>query len=323
MSRSPEERLEEFGVEVSVSTSNAGEVPRDRLRVFDAFDFRHMAIQPRELLLDPILRSSGLAMLSAFRGIGKTHVAMGIAHAVASGGKFLRWQAERPRPVLYVDGEMPGADLQHRVRMYPATAPGMFRLLPMDMQGIGVHLNLADGASQQRVESNLGNAELLILDNRSTLVSGGRENEAESWDKMQGWLLRLRRMGVSVLLIEHEGRSGNPRGTSKREDVLDLLIQLKRPADYHASQGARFEVHFSKARGVFGNDANPFEARLDTRDGLAQWSMSDLADDPLADTISALTSAGKSVRDIADETGLSKSKVQRMQARLRQNGTIR
>ena len=84
---------------------------------------------------------------------------------------------------------------------------------------------------------------------------------------MQSWLLRLRRQGVSVLLIEHEGRSGNPRGTSKREDVLDTLINLKHPDDYQVEDGARFEVHLGKARGVFGEAAKPFEAKLEVRDG--------------------------------------------------------
>ncbi len=36
------------------------------------------------------------------------------------------------------------------------------------------------------------------------------------------------------------------RGTSRREDVLDTVIQLKRPKDYEPEDGGRFEVHFTK-----------------------------------------------------------------------------
>lgn len=46
-------------------------------------------------------------MIYAPRGVGKTHVALGIAYAVTSGGQFLGWQASKPRGVLYLDGEMP------------------------------------------------------------------------------------------------------------------------------------------------------------------------------------------------------------------------
>ena len=95
-------------------------------------------------------------------------------------------------------------------------------------------------------------AEVVFLDNRSTLVHGGRENDAESWDEMQQWLLKLRRINKTVVLVDHAGRGGfNARGTSKREDVLDTIIHLKRPSDYEPDQGTRFELHLEKARGVW------------------------------------------------------------------------
>jgi hypothetical protein len=45
-------------------------------------------------------------MLYASRGARKTHVALGIAYAVATGSAFLKWWAPRARRVLPVDGEM-------------------------------------------------------------------------------------------------------------------------------------------------------------------------------------------------------------------------
>jgi hypothetical protein len=100
---------------------------------------------------------------------------------------------------------------------------------------------------QRLVEDGIGDAEVLFLDNRSTLVYGGRENDAESWDNMQQWFIRLRRAGKTVVLFDHASRSGSSRGTSKREDVLDTVIHLKRPDDYEEEEGARFEVHLQKA----------------------------------------------------------------------------
>ncbi|MER8898360.1 helix-turn-helix domain-containing protein [Mesorhizobium sp. M0676] len=117
-------------------------------------------------------------------------------------------------------------------------------------------------------------------------------------------------------MIEHEGRGGNPRGTSKREDVLDTLITLKHPDDYSIEDGARFEVHLGKALGVFGEAAKPFEAKLEVRDGEAQWMVKDLHDVE-ADLVMTMTRDGASVRDIAAALGLSKSKVNRIQTRLK------
>ena len=77
--------------------------------------FLQLALPPRELLLSPWLPQKGLAMIAAPRGIGKTHLALAIAHAVASGGGFLGWKAQQPRKTLYVDGEMPAVTMQDRL----------------------------------------------------------------------------------------------------------------------------------------------------------------------------------------------------------------
>src|SRR5262249_29732034 len=108
----------------------------------------------------------------------------------------------------------------------------------------------------------IADAYLIIVDNLSTLCRGLRENEADSWGPVQEWALRLRAAGKSVLFIHHAGKGGAQRGTSRKEDVLDTVISLRRPLDYDASQGARFEVHFTKSRGFFGDEASPFEAWL-------------------------------------------------------------
>jgi putative DNA primase/helicase len=251
-----------------------------------------------------------------------------MAYAVATGGRFLKWQAPQPQNVLYVDGEMPGRLLQERLdailagtERIPPDWDKSFRLLAMDTQDIGLSLNLANPSDQKRLDDKLDDTNLLVLDNLSTLVHGGRENDAESWDAMQAWLLQLRRRGISVLLVHHAGRSDNARGTSKREDVLDTVIHLKQPDDYQTEEGARFEVHLTKARGVHGDDASPFEAKLTVQDGAAIWSVRDIKDVE-ADQVAELSEAGSSVRDIAEETGMSKSKVNRIQKRLKVDGRL-
>jgi hypothetical protein len=51
------------------------------------------------------------------------------------------------------------------------------------------------------------------------------------------------------------------------------VLNLRSPSDYEPKQGARFLVHFEKARGLNGEQTEPFEAKLETRDGKAVWSM--------------------------------------------------
>jgi hypothetical protein len=88
---------------------------------------------------------------------------------------------------------------------------------------------------------------VLILDNLSTLASGMRENEADSWELVNNWLLDLRRRKVAVIIVHHAGRSGEMRGTSKREDNVFWIIALD-DARRHTDdrRGARFVSRFTK-----------------------------------------------------------------------------
>ncbi len=148
------------------------------------------------------------------------------------------------------------------------------------------------------------------------MAGGLRENEADDWEGLQRYFLSLRRAGKHVLVLHHAGKGGQQRGTSRREDVLDTVIALRRPADYETAQGARFEVHLEKARGILGSDTTPFIASLiPAPGGGLTWAMSDLADAE-RERAAQMLQEGMSVRDVADECGLSKSAVHRLKMRL-------
>jgi RecA-family ATPase len=78
-------------------------------------EFLSLELPPIDPLLNPWLGKQSLNMAYAWRGVGKTHFALNLAYAVASGGAFLGWEAPEPNRVLYVDGEMPGASMQERL----------------------------------------------------------------------------------------------------------------------------------------------------------------------------------------------------------------
>ena len=90
------------------------------------------------------------------------------------------------------------------------------------------------------LEPYLKNVDMVVLDNIATLCRTGKENESQSWQVMQSWLLELRRRGITVLLIHHAGKSGDQRGTSAREDIMDTVISLRRPREYSMAEGRSF-----------------------------------------------------------------------------------
>ena len=286
------------------------------LRPFTLEEFLALDLKPREPILDGLLYERGVNMFYAWRGVGKTWFGLELGYTVATGGTFLKWEAKKARRVLHIDGEMPAISLRDE-RLKPIIAAhkenlpdaSYFRILPADAFDLGLP-NLATQEGQQLVEQFLGDAEVITFDNVSTLFASGRENEAESWLPVQAWLLKLRRQGRAVCIVHHAGKGKEQRGTSRREDILDVVLNLRHPSDYEPSQGCRFEVHFEKARGLTGEATVPFEATLESREGGAVWTTRNLEDAHLAEILE-LKKEGMSVRDIARELGMSKSAVQR------------
>lgn len=281
-----------------------------------------MKIPPREFLLRPVIPEQGLAMVYSKRGVGKTHVGLGMAYAVATGGKFLKCEAPGPRKVLYLDGEMPASAMQERLAQIVQSAeleppdPSYFRLVTPDLQDIPMpDIGTAEG--QAEIEPLLEGVSLVVVDNLSTLARSGKENEGEGWLSIQAWALGLRRRGISILFVHHAAKGGQQRGTSRREDVLDTVVKLENPSDYHPEEGARFEIHFEKSRGIMGDEVRPFEARL-VGD---EWTFRDVEDANYLRVVE-LSKEGNTVRDIAEDTGMSKSAVNRMQKKAKANGEI-
>jgi putative DNA primase/helicase len=129
-------------------------------------------------------------------------------------------------------------------------------------------------------------------------------------------VLKLRRRNISAMIIHHANKSGDQRGTSRREDVLDTVICLRRPSDYEPTEGARFEVHIEKSRGVAGDALKPFEAKFEVRENAAVWTTRELEDVRLAQ-VKLLTEDGLSLREIADATGIPKTTVARLQSKIK------
>lgn len=282
-------------------------------------------LPPRENVLDPWLPCQGLAMIHAPRGVGKTHIALGIAYAVACGGLFLKWHAVTPRNVLIIDGEMPAVVLQERlasiVKSGETEPQAKIEFITPDFQPSRMpDLTMED--DQAELEDVITDMELIILDNISTLCRTGKENEAEGWLPVQEWALRMRAAGKSVLFIHHSGKGGGQRGTSRREDILDTVINLRHANDYSHEDGAVFEVHFEKARGIYGEDVEPFIAQLSTGEyGVQCWLIQSLEESTYKKVI-ALHEEGLTPKDIADELGKNKSTISRHLKRAKKEGLI-
>ena len=300
-----------------------------KFQPFGLHDFLALDVPPREMLLAPIIPERSLCMVYAPRGLGKSWFALSVGVAVASGSSFLRWQAPNPRRVLLIDGEMPLAELQKRLAALSlgrglAVTNENFKILAADATEKGIDIGSLEG--QLALEPHFKDVDLVIFDNLSTLMGTGSESAGEAWLPLQNWLLKLRRQGVAVLLVHHAGVNGKQRGTSRREDALDTVIALRHPEDYLGIQGARFEVRFEKLRGVFGEAAQSFEARIDLESSesgpnCVRWITRDL-EPPLTNQAADLFRGGLSVREVAVILGISRSEAGRQRQKAEAEGLL-
>lgn len=297
--------------------------PTQSIVAYGLGDFMALDLPPRDCLLTPWLTRQGLAMVYAPRGIGKTYFALGVAYAVATGGEFLGWKADKPCTVVYLDGEMPAATMQERLSAMVAkddrddidAAMDGLQIVSQEKQEPAMP-DLSSVEGQRLFDQVTDSAELIIVDNISTLCRAGAENKADDWNIVSEWALRMRRYGKTVLFVHHAGKGGQQRGTSKREDILDVVIALRRPMD-DAHTGASFEVHFEKARHLFGDDTKPFVATLN--DGL--WNMEQLEENTYR-RVCSMANEGMTVTEIAREIDRAKSNVSRHIKKGKQSGDI-
>ena len=321
-------RINEWAAAIDADIAAQPPAPKPP-KAMDLHELAGHKFKERTPLLGNLLHSQDLAMVHAGRGIGKTHWALSVAFAVATGGTFLRWTALNARKVLYLDGELPGQVMQKRLAMHlpdREPQPGYFRTFTpdlLDSESMLPDLGTPEGqyAINNMIEDDTA---LVVLDNLSAWErSGGKENDAASWAPMAAWMLGLRRRGIAVLLVHHSGKNGEQRGTSKKEDLLDVVLKLARPADYDPKDGSVFVMEFTKARNLIGEDAESLELALKVDDATkrASWVWKTATEGTFSRVV-ALANDGLKQHEIAEELGINKSNVSRAMKKARELGMI-
>jgi hypothetical protein len=123
------------------------------------------------------------------------------------------------------------------------------------------------------------------------------------------------------VFIHHEGKSGTQRGSSRKEDILDTVIRLKRPADYTPDKGAQFTVKFEKSRGLHGDAVGELEATLTEVDGRQTWTWRE-AEGATYDRVIERHKLGMRQAEIAQELGVNPSTVCRHLQKAREKGML-
>jgi len=196
-------------------------------------------MEPAKWLVDRLIPETGLTMLAADSGVGKSWLAYHLALCATGGEPFLGHFSTREATSLIIDLESGRARVQRRMSKL---------VLPMDAAGWGIDIAFGASLGLDKPENAVRfsdlvkqhKPDLLIIDSLRRVYSGD-ENESQTAAKVGGFLHSLaEECNCAILLIHHlrkvsafSSNSGGERvrGSSDWRAVVDSLLVLskKRP----------------------------------------------------------------------------------------------
>jgi hypothetical protein len=296
--------------------------------IVDMTKFLTIKVPEKQLILRPWLSEGNLVLIAADRGIGKTWLALSIAAAVTGIISIGDWKSDKSHRCLYIDGEMSVYELQKRIAELLKNSTGnrsQLSLISADSMKASGKTAPNLGNKQWRNEFlkiiREKNYKVVIIDNLASLTPGIDENKKQDWDQFDQWLLELRALNVAVIMIHHAGKSGEQRGTSAREDHLDVSIKLTRPQGYKTEDGARFDVEFTKSRSFYGKDAGSVRLRLDLSKYKDIWVVENTRNSKETDVIMLLGNSLKP-KIVARHLNCTASYVSQVRKKAIENGIL-
>lgn len=155
-----------------------------------------------------------------------------------------------------------------------------------------------------------------VIDNIASLAGGIDENAKRDWDPVNTWLIDLRFSGITTMMLHHTNKDGGQRGTSAREDNIDMSIMLKQPANYLPENGADFILSFSKARIAYEDLPALQETRFTLgrgENGRMCWKWASVKAE-LKDEVLRMIDGGLPYEDIASALSISKGRISQIKA---------
>lgn len=192
------------------------------LRVHSMADL--MALKQKDFTLYPLLKEGFYCLIYGGTGVAKTWFALHLAIALSQGETpFDKWEfrGKAPLNVMYVAGEMRPEEYGDRLRKLLAKQEtnARFRLVRED-------LDLTTPEDQERLIKAVKNqkSQVIVLDNLSTLATNGHTEG--QFEKMLALIRKLQTTGIIVILVHHENREGDFKGSGKIELVTDQSLHL-------------------------------------------------------------------------------------------------
>ncbi|MFO8240606.1 MAG: AAA family ATPase [Dissulfuribacterales bacterium] len=277
--------------------------------------FAKIPIKRRRAILVPFIKEGFIGMVFGPRGSGKTFFIMACINAIVRGDAFGPWGCCMPVKTLFLDAELAHDDVVDRF------SPILNKTLKAELL---VHSSAVDadrghkvpaledekwreGFKKHLIEQGV---KFFVIDNISSMTVDD-ENAKDVWSPINQWLISLRHAGITTFIIHHAGKSGDQRGTSGREDNMDVVIKLAQPHGYQVADGCRFTVNFVKSRMPRAELHYLKKIEMSYDDATGKWSYGAVEEGnrDLKTEALRLRVEGKTYQEIADTVGKAKGTI--------------
>tara|TARA_R100001440_G_scaffold7789_1_gene15160 strand:+ start:319 stop:1380 length:1062 start_codon:yes stop_codon:yes gene_type:complete len=330
---------------MSVIKINEEQIKKDPFEFpsIDVYELAKLKLPETKDIVRPFIQEGSSMEIFGESGKGKTWFTIELMLSVSTGQKFMnKFDIINTLPVWYIDGEMKLDNIRTRIdgifRRYPlgTTIPDDYfhitnpyladdKILPKINYK---ETQLAILEKVKQISDATGKPVLIVFDNLSCLTDI-KENEADQWVPMLDFYTQLKSMGHCIIHIHHSPKNSDAktsRGTSRRMDALDTIIQLKTPHDYVQQDGAYYNIQFNKTRNFAGEYAEPFNCKIrftgERGQQTVHWDVSGFEDQQVLAVLEdyCSTAPENSVRKTAQATNVSPSTVQNILKSSRENG---
>jgi RecA-family ATPase len=154
---------------------------------------------------------------------------------------------------------------------------------------------------------------VIIFDTRTAIFQHDT-NDSEQLLDVNRFLTRLRAEGFAVIIAHHAGKNDTQRGRTDNDDILDLVIQLRKREGWQPGQGLEFKLAFEKVR--YGDRLAGLDAKWTNAGG---WERLESQEDTEALN---LFLKGKSATEVAKKLHIGKEKALRIRKAAEQAGQI-
>lgn len=251
--------------------------------VFNSFSFPLCSINLIDILssdipdlewnVEDLLMKGSINLFWAPPGLGKSTLCYALGMHATIGKTFLRKKIPHRLKVLYVDGEMTKREIKAKTKFivnamemesHEVPDPEFFKVINFETfeETYGEVPDLYNPKTRTIIDIHVAshNPDIIFFDNLTSLTGMGDEvgysNKEESWKSLNQWFKTFIKKNLSVVVIHHANKSGEVAGTGAISRTVQTEIEL-RPLIDNPEFHLAFEMHFKKARHIYGKAKIP------------------------------------------------------------------